>query len=311
MDWRWWFPVMNLSWMPTTTCCLCNMDPNNSIIFPLTLSHLFICHLQGTVTALYQKPTVWLPKVKHTCGRNDCWVSMISFPTVTFSVPIGSERHCYSSLVDLFGLWLNHNRPETSWYQGTNVTAGEAGTVIRWASASTPGEWFNKPRQLFISFACTWLLCLWGYFVSCVRKHRQTWTWNTCVCVCEEESRWSDQAVEEETDHIWPSWLPPICALLSSPHPPLSPAISTCSQATHTCTQTQSPDSLSTFISSFISSELQTNLLPDSISTSPFGACLQFFPVATKITLTNYLLVLAFSLSGCDFKPPLSFLSFC
>lgn len=43
------------------------------------------------------------------------------------------------------------------------------------------GERFNKARRLFISFACTWLLCLRGYFVSCVRKHRQTWTWDLCV----------------------------------------------------------------------------------------------------------------------------------
>lgn len=114
-------------------------------------------------------------------------------------VPLWSEVHCYWSSVDLCGLWLNHNRPETSWYQGTSVRAGGTRHEIWWWGVCSWACLIHsdsiKQRK---STDVLRLVCDFG---EVVLSHKAPTTLNLrerlFVCVFETESRWSDQAEEE------------------------------------------------------------------------------------------------------------------
>ena len=185
------------------------------------------------------------------------------------SVPFWSEVHCYWSSLDLCGLWLNHNGTETSWYRGTRMRAAGSKLWIQWGLilVGIPAALgCNKPREMYqysaVRWACFVPVSIYKADVKGLAARVRVWGRKQVV-----RSGRRRRAGGGDTDHIWPSWLPSICALLASLHPPLSPSYPPVSSTnTHTHTHTQTPASLSTFISFFISSDLQTNLshVPDS-----------------------------------------------
>ena len=182
------------------------------------------------------------------------------------SVPFWSEVHCYWSSLDLCGLWLNHNGTETSWYRGTRMRAAGSKLWIQWGLilVGIPAALgCNKPREMYqysaVRWACFVPVSIYKADVKGLAARVRVWGRKQVV-----RSGRRRRAGGGDTDHIWPSWLPSICALLASLHPPLSPSYPPVSS---TNTHTQTPASLSTFISFFISSDLQTNLshVPDSL----------------------------------------------
>lgn len=153
------------------------------------------------------------------------------------SVPLWSEVHCCRSSLDLCGLWLNHNGPETSWYWGTRMRAAGSRLWIQWGPilVGIPAALgCNKPREMYQYSAVRW-----ACFVPVSIYKAEAKGLAACVRVWGRKqvvrSGRRGRAGGGDTDHIWPSWLPSIRALLASLHPPLSPSYPPASSTnTHT-----------------------------------------------------------------------------